>query len=177
MQRAVRAEIVWGHQHPPSPRLGNLPLKRAVQSRLQPGNPDASLFARTDGDTALAARHAGAAPAAFADTSHWPAAAIPVESASGSLPRSTPAHGHTDCKPATAGRSEHSCSAAAPIALRTAGSGPGLLAGDGCDSVPSGRPWVVPGRLHATRPVLSTVRVAPSFHYASTTLGPREQPP
>lgn len=161
VQGAVRAEIVVGHRAPPSPRLGIRRHGRAVQSRPQAENPDASLFVQTDGDISLAARHVGAVPTASADISRRPAAAIPVVSAFDSPPRSTPARDRSDCKSGTADRSEHSHSAAAPTAPRTADSASSLPACDDYDSVPRGRPWVVPGRLHATRIVLSTIRVAP----------------
>lgn len=161
VQGAVRAEIVVGHRAPPSPRLGIRRHGRAVQSRPQAENPDASLSARTDGDIALAARHVGAVPTPSADISRRPAAAIPVVSASDSPPRSTLVRDRSDCKSGTADRSEHIHSAAALTARHSAGSGSSLPACDDCDSVPRGRPWVVPGRLHATRIVLSTIRVAP----------------
>ena len=176
VQGAVRAEIVVGHRAPPSPRLGIRRHGRAVQSRPQAENPDASLSAQTDGDIALAARHVGAVPTASADTSRRPVAAIPVVSAFDSPPRSTPVRDHSDCKSGTDDHSEHSHSAAAPTAPRSADSASRLPASDDYDSVPRGRPWVVPGRLHATRIVLSTIRVAPPSPPASTTSPRWERP-
>ena len=169
VQRAARTQIAWGHRNPPWPEAVNRPAQGALQSRCKRGDPDASLSAFVDGGTAPAGPHACACPRASSDASRSPVAALPVALAGCSPPRSRSARGHRGYRPAPACRSAHIKSGAAQTARRTAGSALCLLACDGYDSLPRGGPWVVPGRLRATRAVLTTVRVAASFLASSTT--------
>ena len=147
MQGAARAQVALRHRNPPWPFPALRWPRTALQRRLAPEDPDASLSAFADGDSGLAARRACTFPKRSAGTSFRRVAQTPASAAPSSPRHSRSAHDHNHGRSATAYRIPRSGTFAAQTAPGRGNSGLGLPTMTGYGRVSLGGPWVVPGLL------------------------------